>query len=351
LTTNEPSTGTVAIDEPARRKTIGQQALDFALKYGMIIVLVILVIVFSATTKAFFSAGNLADTLRSISIVTLIALGVTFSLVVNGFDLSVGSVSGLAVMLAMGMMVYNHQPTVVAIIVALAAGAVIGLLNAFFIVRVRIPDILATLGMLYLMQGVQLTYSKGFPIYKGVSLGEGKGTATGTIQHSFLAISQGHVVGIPISVVLMVVTVILVHLVLNNTRLGRFMYVSGGNPEAARLSGVRVGLMVTLAYLASGFLAGFGGIVLAARIGLGDTLAGTPFLLDSVAAAFIGYAFLGQGKPNAIGTFFGAIFMGVLLVGMTMLNVPYYMQDIFKGLVLIGALSLSFYLNKRKQAV
>ena len=140
----------------------------------------------------------------------------------------------------------------------------------------------------------------------------------------------------------MVVIAIAVTVFLERMRWGRTIYAIGGNREAARLAGIRVDRMRVLAYVISGLLASIGGILLAARLGRGDVGAGQPFLLEAVAAALIGFAVLGANRPNAFGTFVGAVFVGVLINGLTMMNFPYYTQDFVKGALLVAALVMSF---------
>ncbi len=244
------------------------------------------------------------------------------------------------------MLVLHRQEIAVAIIVPIIASLLIGLVNAFLVVKVKIPDILATLSMMFIVQGILLTYTKGSAIYTNMPLPSGD-RAPGIFIPSFLALGQGHFLGIPVPVIIMLLTVLLVHIVFSYTKFGRFFYVTGGNIEAARLSGVPVNRYRMYAYMFSGLLAGIGGVVLAARIGVGEVNAGSPFLMDAVAATYIGFSVFGAGKPNVFGTLIGSILIGVLLNGLTMLNVPYYMQDIIKGAVLAGALALTYYRSKQ----
>jgi len=325
----------------------GRQPTYYLQKYGSLLAIAGVIVFFSIVNENFLSYANLADILRSISIVTLVAIGVTFSLIVGGFDLSVGSAVSVSTVLSASLMVWHRQELLVAVLVPLLFGLIIGLINSFLVVRIRIPDILATLVTLYIFQGIHLTYTKGFSIYNNMPLADGS-SAPGIIIPSFLFIGQGELGGIPFPVILMILIVILVHLFLTYTKYGRFLYVTGGNMEAARLSGIPVNRYRTLAYMLSAFFASLGGIVLAARIGTGQVMAGSSLLMDAVAAAFIGFSILGQGKPNAFGTFNGAILMGVLMNGLTMMNVPYYAQDIVKGVVLALALTLT-YLPKWKK--
>jgi simple sugar transport system permease protein len=314
---------------------------SLAQRYGSLLAILAVIAFFSIVNENFLSYANLVDILRSISIVTLVAIGVTFSLIVGGFDLSVGSTVSVATVLSASLMVWYRQELLVAVAVPLLAGLVIGLINALLVVKVRIPDILATLVSLYVFQGIHLSYTQGFSIYNNMPMADGT-SAPGIIIPSFLFIGQGEMWGIPVPVILMALAVAGVHVFLNYTRFGRMLYVTGGNLEAARLSGVPVNKYRTLAYMLSALFASIGGIVLTARIGTGQVMAGSPLLMDAVAAAFIGFSIFGQGKPNAFGTFCGAILMGVLMNGLTMMNVPYYAQDIVKGLVLAGALTLTY---------
>ncbi|MCG3083840.1 ABC transporter permease [Anoxybacillus sp. LAT_35] len=319
--------------------------MKFLYKYGTILAIVIVIAFFSFSLDSFFTYANFSDILRSISIVTLVAIGITFSLIVDGFDLSVGSTVSLATIASASALVLHRQELFVALTVPLLLGALVGLLNAFLIIRLRLPDLLATLAVMYIINGVQLTYTKGFSIYNDMPLPEG-GVAPGKFIPSFLFIGQGELFGVPFSVLLMLLLVVCAHLFLTYTKTGRLFYMTGENREAAHLTGIPVNRYRTYAYMISGLFAALGGIVLASRIGTGQVSAGASLLMDSVAAAFIGFSVFGAGKPNVIGTLLGSIFIGVLLNGLTMMNVPYYAQDIIKGALLIFALALSHIVKK-----
>lgn len=322
--------------------------LDYSYKYGALIIIAAVIVVFSVVNENFLSYDNMADILRSISIVTFVAIGVTFSQIVDGFDLSVGSTVSLTTVVVASMMVWYQLPLIVVLTVPLLIGIVIGLLNALLIVKVRIPDLLATLAVMYIIGGVHKTYTKGFSIYNNMQMQDGT-KAPGKFTESFLWIGQGKLLGLPVPVVLMIVAVIVVHIFLTYTRWGRQLYVTGGNKEAARLSGISVSRVRTLAYVLSGIFAAIGGILFAARVGSGQIDAGSPLLMESVAAVFVGFSVFGAGKPNVIGTFFGAVLIGVLLNGLTMLNLPYYAFDIIKGTVLVLALAITFiHLTRRR---
>ena len=336
-------------------KSIGSKVSGFLLKYGMIIAILLLIAFFSRQTEYFFSLDNFLDILRAVSILVIVALGVTISLVVDGFDLSVGAVTGLAVILVTALMVIWQLEWYAAILIVLASGAIVGLLNSFLIVKVHIPDLLATLAMLYLLSGFQMSITKGDSVYKGMTnpFSAERASAIGEISPTFLKLGQGFIAktesfrGIPIPVIVMAVIVIFLYFFLEYTRYGRMFYAVGGNREAARLAGINVNRYRTYAYVISALLATIAGLVLASRIGSGAIKAGDPYLMDSVAAAFFGFAVLNARRPNVFGTFLGAIFVGLMLNGLTMMNMPWYLQDIVKGLVLITSLGLSFYLTRK----
>ncbi len=245
-------------------------------------------------------------------------------------------------------MVWYEQPLYIVIIVPILAGAIIGLVNAFLIIKIRIPDLLATLGVMYIVSGVHKTYTKGYSIYNNMPLTDGT-TANGVFNQAFLWIGQGKWLGIPVPVIIMIMMVIIVHIFLNYTYCGRLMYITGGNKEAARLSGIPVNRVRIIAYVLSGIFAALAGILFTARVGSGQIDAGAPLLMEAVSAVFVGFSVLGAGKPNALGTFCGAVLIGVLLNGLTMLNLPYFAFDIIKGSVLVIALAVTFiHLRRRK---
>lgn len=312
----------------------------FLYRWGTIITIGLLILFFGVVTKSFLSPGNLINILRSISIVTVIAIGVSLSLSVGGFDLSVGSVASLADAVVISMFIWYGRGTVVSIAAAIAACLVVGAFNAFLIVRVRIPDMLATLATMFIFQGVAMTYTNGGSITANMMMADGS-TAAGKLTGAFAAIGQ-----VPAIILIMIVVVIVVQIYLSSTKHGRYMYVVGGNMEAARLSGIPLGRYRAAAYLISSAFAALGGIMLASRIGSSQVNAGSAYLMDAVAAAYIGFSLGGSGKPNAVGTFIGAVLIGILQNGLVMVSVPYYAMDIIKGAVLALALALTYIRKK-----
>jgi simple sugar transport system permease protein len=329
-----------------------ERILDFAIKYGFLILLVGLVIYFSVEAPGFASPRSAVFVLQSVAITGILALGVTCTLVVDGFDLSIGAVATSALMLSAYSMVILEHSAFTAVTLCLLMGAFVGLINGLLIVKFRVPDLLATLGMMFLLIGLQRIPTQGNSIATGMSLGDGA-VAEGAFSQSFLWLGR-HRFDLfierllPMPVVIFIAIAVMIWLYLGFTRHGRLMYAIGSNERAAGLVGAPVNTYKVVAYMISGVTASIGGILLAARLGRGDIASGNNLLLDSVAAALIGFAVLGAARPNAFGTAIGALFVGILLQGMTMLNAPYYTQDFVKGAVLVAALVFTFYLSSRR---
>ncbi|MEE9321947.1 MAG: ABC transporter permease [Granulosicoccus sp.] len=325
--------------------------LAWSIRYGFLLLLLGLVVFFSIVADGFMGPHSAVFIFQSVAITGILALGVTCTLVVDGFDLSIGSTATTALMLSAYVMIVWDLGATFAVVACLLMGAVVGLINGFLIVKMRVPDLLATLGMMFLLIGLQRIPTQGRSIATGMTMPDGT-VAPGTFSPAFLALGRHRfdlVIErlLPVSVVFLLVIAVLVWLFLEYTRHGRLMYAIGSNENAASLAGVPVNRYKVIAYMISGVLASIGGILMAARLGRGDIASGNNLLLDSVAAALIGFAVLGASKPNAFGTAMGALFIGILLQGLTMMNAPYYAQDFVKGAVLVAALVFTFALSAK----
>lgn len=330
--------GTTSADvKPVSRRF---DVFEFLYRWGTLITIGLLILFFGVARKQFLSPGNIINILRSISIVTVIATGVSVSLAVGGLDLSVGSVASFSDALVISMFVWYGRSMAAAVPFAVAVCLVIGAFNAFLIIRMRIPDIIATLSSLFIFQGVALTYTHGGSITENMPMPDGS-TAMGTIPRAFMAVGQ-----VPAIIIIMIVVVLIVHIFLTYTKHGRYIYMIGGNMEAARLSGIPINRYRLLAYLLSAAFAAVGGMMLGSRIGSSQVNGGSAYLMDAVAAAYIGFSVGGAAKPNALGTFVGAILIGILQNGLVMVSVPYYAMDIIKGVVLASALVLTYFRKK-----
>ncbi|WCS28622.1 ABC transporter permease (plasmid) [Methylobacterium sp. NMS14P] len=333
---------------PAHAATVTLSPRRLAIDYGLLILLAGLVAVFAVAEPAFLRVSNLFSILQAVAIVALLGLGVTVTMVAGGFDLSVGGLAAFVQMAAAYSLVVLDGSTGSTLLLCLGLGILVGLGNAVLIVRLGIPDLLATLGMLFLLAGLQLVPTGGRSIAPGMILLDGS-AAEGAFTDAFLALGRHRFWDIlPVPVVVLAIVAAALWLMMDGTRFGRVFYAVGGNELAARLAGAPTRRYRVAAYVISAVVASIGGVLLAARIGRGDVSAGNGLMLDAVAAALIGHAVLGANRPNILGTVVGAVFVGVLLNGLTMLNAPYYLQDLVKGAVLIGALAVTYGLAPRR---
>ena len=327
--------------------TNGFDLRDFIVKYGFILVTVILFVWFAFTEPTFRMQNTLFSMLKFTSVVAITGLGVTLTMVVGGLDLSVGAIAGLSVTLSAMTMVIYAQTGAVALVVVLLGGALVGLFNAFLIVVLKIPDLLATLATMFTIMGLKLVPVDGQSVSSGLILRDGS-VAPGKFTPGFLLIDRAYLGPVPLPVAIFFFLAFVVWIFLTKTRWGRVMYAIGSNPEAARLAGVRVQRYRALAYALSGVFASIGGLILSSRIGQGDISAGNSLLLDAVAVSLVGTSVLGMARPNAWGTTLGAVLIGIVITGLTIKGFPYYAQDVVKGLVLLTALIFSFTLSRRK---
>ena len=255
--------------EPMQKKR-SIPLFELLYKYGTLITVLLLIVIFGTATDHFLNPSNIINILRSISIVTIIAIGLTVSLAVGGFDLSVGSVASLANALVISMYVWHGQSFGLGIAVTIAFCLAVGLVNAFLVINFKIQDMLMTLATMFVFQGVALTYTRGATVSQNMIMPNGD-YATGKIPKLFGTLGQ-----VPWIIIIMLVIVVLVHLFLTYTKHGRYMYMIGGNQEAAKLSGIAVSKYRLIAYLISALLAGIGGMILGARVMSAEVNAGAP---------------------------------------------------------------------------
>ena len=331
---------------PARAR---RSLAETARRYALFVLLALMLVGFWQAQPAFINSANLFSILQAVSVVAILGVGVSITMSAGGFDLSVGSIAATSVMAASYAMVVLQMNAIETFALVLLLGALIGAANGLLIVRVGIPDLLATLSTMFLLAGLQLIPTGGRSITAGMTLPDGS-TAKGAYDPAFLILGRSRLFDIvPLPVVVMALVALLAWFLMERTRFGRVFYAIGGNETAAHLAGAPTRAYRLWAYVISGSLAALGGLIIASRVGRGDVSAGNSLLLDAVAASLIGFAVLDKRRPHVLGTVLGAIFVGVLLNGLTMLNAPYYTQDFVKGAVLVGALALTFGLGKRKR--
>lgn len=313
----------------AGRSASSLRVLRLLSRYGTLVALLVMTVVFSIKSpKAFFTFDNFINVLNQSSLTALIAGGLTVTLIVGEFDLSIGYVASLAGVLVAGLMGLQGLPVAAAVVLILLMGGGIGAVNGVLVAKARINAVVATLGIGTILVGVSYTYTNGQPI------------ATG-LPTSFLDFAIGKVVGIPKPVIITAAVLALLWVVVNLTDLGQRLQAVGGNTEAARLAGIAVDRIRIFAFVTSGVCAALTGIMLSSLIGSGTLAAGDSYLLSAFAAVFLGSATLRDGEFHILGTVIGVIIINTGINGLSIFGAPTSYQNIFTGGILVVAVGLS----------
>ena len=305
------------------QKTIIGSRYGYLRKFGMLAAFLLICLLLSFLTPNFFSLQNMTIVLRQVSINGILAVGVTFVIIAGGIDLSLGSVVALAGVVAALFAHPGEYPLLIPVALAIVAGLAIGGLNGLAVTQGKVAPFIVTLGMMTIARGIALVVSDGRPVTN--------------LSESFNAIGGGTVMGVPIPILIFAVVIILAYILLNHTRIGRYIYAVGGNEKAAYASGVRVNRVKMIAYMICSGLAGLAGIVLASRINTGQPNAGVAYELDAIAAVVIGGTSLAGGIGTIGGTVLGVLLIGVINNGLDLLNISSYYQQIIKGVIIIVA--------------
>src|SRR5580692_2428303 len=306
-----------------------------------IFVIVLVAIVDVASHGSFLAPSNIVRVLRQITYNCVLGVGQTFVIITGGIDLSVGSLVALtgvvAALFANAVHLSGFPLIACTLIVALAVGTAAGWVNALPVVRLNLPPFITTLAMLEMALGASFILAHGRPValqsadFQKTGIGSFLGGITGAL----------HLPAIPVPVVWMVVIIIAASVLLTRTRFGRYVFAIGGNEEAARLAGINVVRVKTLVYVISGVGAAIVGFLYMALFSSGSPQTGTgDELLESIAAVVVGGTSLTGGRGSVIGTFFGALLIGVLYNAMNLLNVDSYLQKVLLGAVILLAVVL-----------
>lgn len=292
--------------------------------YGTLLALAAIVLVFSLIRPAAFcTLTNFINISRQISLLVMISLGATLVMTVNEFDLSVGSMASLGGVMAAQLAV-RGLPMAACFLLPAAASLLLGLLNGWIVSRFRVLSFITTLGMSTVLAGVIYRLSGGATVFEN-------------IPDSFSWLGTARLGRIPLLSILMAAFVALFWFLMGHTTLGRKLYAIGGGEEVARIAGIRVAKYKTIAFGLCAVMACVTGMLVASRVGSANTTAGEGYFLQSYAAVFIGCTVSRKGVPNVLGTLVGAAILGVLANGLTMLQMPTYMQNIITGGIIILA--------------
>ncbi|WP_448378990.1 ABC transporter permease [Fervidobacterium sp.] len=291
-------------------------------EYPAIVGLVGVVVLFGLLSDRFFTLSNFVNVLRQVSMQAIIAFGMTVVIISGGIDLSVGSVFALSAAV-LASIIAKSNSIFVGILAALLVGAAFGFFNGLLIAKGKLQPFIVTLATMAIARSLTLAYMEGMPI-------------TG-FPSSFRFIGAGDVLGIPVPVIIMFSLLALMSYLTRFTKFGLYAYSIGGNELASRLSGVKVDLYKISFYVLSGILTAVSAVILTSRLNSAQPTFGVGYELDAIAAVVLGGASLSGGKGTVLGTFFGALIMGILNNGMNILNVSPFYQDAVKGIVILTA--------------
>ena len=292
---------------------------------GILVALLAICLVFSLLTPAFLTVSNLFNIVVQSSITAILGIGMTLVIISGGIDLSVGPVVALVGVVTATIMLAG-TPVWAAILIGLAIGMVAGLFNGSLISYVGLQPFIVTLGTMSLYRGMALVYTDGDPIFK--------------VPAEFRSIFGEAWGPIPAPIVFMLLVAVVAHLLLNYTRIGVYIKSIGGNEEAARMSGVRVNFYKMFTYTLNGVFAALAGLVLLGRLGAAEPIAGSGYELDAIAAAAVGGTSMSGGRGNIPGTIMGALILGALRNGLTLLNVQAFYQLLAMGVIILVAVTV-----------
>lgn len=312
--------------------------LAFARKHRTILFLLLLVAVFGAVNERFLTVRNALNILSEVSIYGIIAVGMTYVILIGGIDVAVGSLLAFA-SIAAAYVVTNlvgggPATWLIALAVSTLVGFVGGLIQGKAVTWLHVPAFIVTLGGMTVWRGATLLLNDGGPI--------------SGFNDAYRWWGTGQILFVPVPIVVFALVAIVGHVVLRYTRYGRQIYAVGGNAEAARLSGVNVDFIVTSVYAVIGALAGLSGFLLSARLGSAEAVAGTGYELRVIASVVIGGASLTGGSGNVGGTILGALLIGVLSNGLVIMHVTSYFQQVVIGLIIVAAVAFDHYARTHK---
>lgn len=300
--------------------------------FSLLVVLVLLSTCFSLASPQFLTIGNILNTILQSSVMAIVAIGVTFIVIIGGIDLSSGAAVALVGVLSAGM-ITQGMPVFVVMIMAVLIGGAIGFFNGVSVAKLSLSPFITTLAVMSMARGLAMAYTNGKTIYN--------------LSDSFSFIGNGSVLGLPIPVILTGVLFVIAHIVLSRTVFGHQIYAIGGNREAAYLAGIDVRKIEIFVYSLAGCLYGVAAMILTGRLGVALPTVGNGLEMNALAAIVIGGASLYGGKGNMVGTLFGVIIIGVLNNGLNLLNVSPYWTLFIQGFVIFIALLVDV-INKNK---
>jgi ribose transport system permease protein len=315
-----------------RSSSYSQKVLNLVRTNSGVAILLLIAGLLSVLSKDFLTSNNLLTISLQTSMIAITSIGMTFTLITGGVDLSVGAVAALSGALAAGLATRNGLGTYPAMLLALSAGAVIGAINGAMIVWGRIPPFVATLASMAVARGLTLVYTEGIPI--------------SGLDEQFTSLSS-QIAGIPVPLIILVFAAIATYIILHRSVFGTYVYSIGGGEETSRLAGIQPGKVKFGVYIISALCASITGILLTARLWSAQPNSGIGLELDAIAASVLGGASLFGGTGSITGTVAGSFIIGVLANGLNLLEVQSYNQQVIKGIVFIAAVMMDYLLKRR----
>ncbi|PJG84902.1 ribose ABC transporter permease [Conservatibacter flavescens] len=309
----------------------------FLLEQRSIIALLVLIAIVSMINPDFFSMDNILNILRQTSVNAIIAVGMTFVILIAGIDLSVGSVLALTGAIAASM-VGMEMSIFLVIPLTLLIGTLLGGVSGVIVAKGKVQAFIATLVTMTLLRGITMVYTDGRPISTGFS----------NTADAFAYLGTGYLFGIPLPIWIMVFVFAIAWYILKHTRMGRYIYALGGNESATQLSGINVNKVKIFVFAVSGFLSALAGLIVTARLSSAQPTAGVSYELDAIAAVVVGGTSLMGGKGRVMGTLIGALIIGFLNNALNLLDISSYYQMIAKALVILVAVLADNYLGSKR---
>lgn len=319
-----------------KNETSNFQIGRFLIEQRSFIALIILIAIVSVINPDFFSVDNILNILRQTSVNAIIAVGMTFVILIAGIDLSVGSVLALTGAIAASM-VSIELPIFLVVPVVLLIGTLLGGVSGVIVAKGKVQAFIATLVTMTLLRGITMVYTDGRPITTGFS----------DNADIFAGIGTGYSLGIPVPIWIMSAVFAVAWYILKHTPIGRYIYALGGNEAATQLSGINVNKIKVFVFAVSGFLSALAGLIVTSRLSSAQPTAGVSYELDAIAAVVGGTSLMG-GKGRVMGTLIGALIIGFLNNALNLLDISSYYQMIAKALVILVAVLADNYLGSKK---
>jgi ribose transport system permease protein len=313
--------------ELEQRGIAALQVADILRKWGLLIGLILLMIIFSISANRFFTVSNIANIIRQASIIGIMALGVTFALMVGDFDLSFATLAGLLNVINI-ILIINGWNVFLVFLLTLAIGTAWGLFNSFLIAKIGIHAFIATLSTMTIAKGIIYWITKGKTVY-----GDYPDVLTIVGRKNILSNT------IPICALIFLVLAVIAYIIADHTKIGRYLYSVGGNPEAATYSGINVKSYRVLGITASSFCSAIAAFIISSKLTSAPPDAGEGYLMSVIPVVFLGTVFLKPGSVNIAGTVVATLLIAVIENGLIMLNVPFYFKYIVHGAVIIIAIT------------